>query len=146
MKTIKLEDLLGEHWLDAVDYNTVQRESWTGRLTDANSITFRLDGVCYTAIEDPDDGYRSTMEELIVDDDVTMKNVFNPTWVLCRPSEPKREYYSSEHSNDDGIELIEFVDVWNGEVILVVGTDHSDQWYPVFVSNWIPENMAVNRG
>ena len=79
MKTIKLEDLLGEHWLDAVDYNTVQRESWTGRLTDANSITFRLDGVCYTAIEDPDDGYRSTMEELIVDDDVTMKNVFNPT-------------------------------------------------------------------
>jgi hypothetical protein len=34
----------------------------------------------------------------------------------------------------------------DGLVILEVGTDNNDDYYPSFVSSWKPENMAVNRG
>lgn len=144
-KGIELADLIGEHWLDAVDFNIIQHEEWNGKYVDANSITFRLDGKCYTATEDPNDGYRSTMNQLFTKD-VEMTNVFNPAWVICQAYEPGDDEPYSDHSNDDGIHLIEFVDAWNGKVILMVGTDYGDGYYPSFVSNWRPEEMAINQG
>jgi hypothetical protein len=144
-KHIELVDLLGEHWLDAVDFNITKHKEWDGKFVDANSITFRLDGNCYTATEDPNDGYRSTMNEIFTKK-VDMTNVFPPTWVVCRPYEADPDDTYNDHSNENGISLIEFVDAWNGKVILVVGTDYSDGYYPSFVSNWIPEEMAVNEG
>lgn len=136
-KIIELSDLLGEHWLDAVDYNNVQFQEWDGGYIDANSITFRLDGVCYTATEDPGDGYRSSMDEVYVKQ-VKMRNVFNPTWVLARKAR--------SDTSDDRIEAVDFVDMWNGEVIMSVGTDYGDDYYPTFVSYWAPENMQSNQG
>lgn len=144
-KYVYLEDLLGEHWLDAVDFNAIKHKDWDGSLIDANSITFRLNGVCYTATEDPNDGYRSTMDRLYTKE-VAMKNIFPPVWVVCRPYEPDPDDKYNDHSNDDGINLVEFVDVWNGKVILTVGTDYSDGYYPSFVDSWEPENMAINHG
>lgn len=65
--------------LDAVDFERVEVEKWGG-FEDANTIRFRLDGNVYVAVEDPNDGYRSSMEHLFIDDTgkSPMKNVFSP--------------------------------------------------------------------
>lgn len=145
-KHVTLHSLLGEHWLDAVDYGTGKHKEWDGKFVDANLITVRLDGICYTAIEDPNDGYRSSMDTIFTKE-VEMTNVFTPTWVVGRPyvSDPEDKY--SDHRDEEGeVNLIEFVDVWNGKVILTIGTDFSDGYYPSFVANWAPENLAINEG
>jgi len=131
---IELASLVGEHQLDAVDMSTTQVKKWSDTLEDANVIRFRLDGKVYTAVEDPSDGYRSSMEKIFVSDDA-MNNVFSPVKVVGRIND-KGEY----HSND----TLELIDVANGKTILRVGTDNSDDYYPWFVAEWTPGNMAVN--
>src|SRR5207302_181175 len=62
MTDVTLDTLVGEHVLDAVDtfVDRVKQYSWSDELEEASVIRFRLDGVAYTAIEDPSDGYRSS--------------------------------------------------------------------------------------
>lgn len=137
-ENVPFESLVGEHLLDAVDESTEQVKSWFGEsMENVNCIRFRLDGVVYTAVEDPDDGYRSSMEKLFVSQD-EMKNVFASVKVLARIDE-KGEY-------GDRAEVLELLDLANGKVILRVGTENCDDYYPCFVASWKPENMAVNNG
>ncbi len=134
---MKLKNLLGEHWLDAVDFKTGDDHNLTTSQELSNAIRFRLDGIAYTAIEDPDDGYRSSMDKLLVSKGADMTNVFNPVWVFGRLKETDR-YHSADS------EVIEFVDVWTTKVVLEVGTDGSDHYYPAFIANFQPENMVHN--
>ena len=132
----ELTDLVGLHMLDAVDFENVQRERWAGGpMEDSSVCRFRLDGVVYTAIEDPSDGYRSSMRELAATTDA-MVNVFPPIQVLGR-----HRTAGAYNQVDDVLEL---VDVVTGLVVLEVGTDNTDDYYPGFVSNWRPENMVTN--
>lgn len=133
---VEFDCLIGEHVLDAVDSSTERVKTWGDSFEDANVIRFRLDGKVYTAVEDPDDGYRSSMERLYIADD-PIKNVFPPCKVLVRKKAD--EAYGS---ND----TLEMLDVVTGKVVLEVGTDNSDDYYPSFVAAFHPENMAVNRG
>ena len=137
---VDFESLVGMHELDAVDESTIQikQYDWSDSLEDANVLRFRLDGKVYTAVEDPSDGYRSSMEKLFVSDDPEMRNVFAPVKVLARISD-KGEYGGTA-------EILQLIDVRNGKVILEAGTDNSDDCYPSFVASWKPENMAVNDG
>lgn len=133
--SVELSSLVGEHILDAVDRDTeeIARE-WRGT-EHCEVIRFRLDGKVYTAVEDPDDGYRSSMDKIFVSD-APMKNVFAPCKVLAR-MDTEREYGGT---ND----TLELLDCANGRVILRVGTDNSDDYYPWFVAEWLPANMAIN--
>jgi hypothetical protein len=134
---VEFSSLVGEHALDGVDMDTAQVKRWYGDAMEAaNVIRFRLDGKVYMAVEDPDDGYRSTMKKLILCDE-PIKNAFQPCRVLARLND-KGDY----HAND----TLELIDVVTGKVVLRVGTDNSDDYYPWFVAEWTPENMAVNRG
>lgn len=135
---VTLEDLLGEHWLDAVDYDTTQIKEWDDSFTDAQAMRFRLDGICYTAIEDPDDGYRSQLGQLVTSEGTDMKNVFIPVWVFGRVQE-KSKYDDSEP------DTVELIDMWTQKVVLTVGTSHSDDYYPAFVAFFAPENMVSNH-
>lgn len=137
-ENVPFESLVGEHLLDAVDESTEQVKKWYGdSFEDANCIRFRLDGKVYTGIEDPSDGYRSSLEKLFVSQD-EMMNVFPPVKVLARIRD-KADYGGEA-------EILQLLDAANGRVILEVGTDNSDDYYPSFVSSWKPENMAVNHG
>ncbi|HEX8106677.1 MAG TPA: hypothetical protein VF516_03065 [Kofleriaceae bacterium] len=131
---VSFESLVGEHMLDAVDTETIQVKKWSDYLEDANVIRFRLDGKVYTAVEDPSDGYRSCMDKLFESTDA-MRNTFAPVKVLCRINE-RGEY----HAND----TLEFIDCVTGKTVLRVGTDNSDDYYPWFVAEWMPENLASN--
>lgn len=135
LQTVELDSLIGEHILDGVDMTTESIKQWDEVFQDANVIRVRLDGKVYTAIEDPSDGYRSSMEKLIVED-CALKNMFPPIKVLA-----KKKGADEWGGRNDTIELI---DVVTGKVVVEFGTDHFDGYYPSFVSAFWPEHMATN--
>jgi hypothetical protein len=133
---MELKDLAGEHIFDAVDFTTEKIKQWDDCYEDATCMRFRLDGICYVALEDPSDGYRSHMEELVVDEQAVMKNCFEPIRVIGH-----HRTNGSWGGDDD---ILELIDVKNGKVILEVGTKNTSDYYPCFVSSFVPENMHVN--
>jgi hypothetical protein len=129
MRTIavSLDSLVGEHELSGVDFEQVRID---GDYSAANVIRFVIDGKIYVATEDPDDGYRSSMRELVIVEEPPVTNVFGPVKVVGR----------------ERGEVIEFVDAANSQTILEVGTDNSDDYYPSFVNHFYPDRMAINAG
>lgn len=123
---VELSDLVGKHELSGVDTSVAD----SGFYEDASYIVFIMDGVTYKAIEDPNDGYRSMMDKLFVCDD-KVSNTFYPQVV-------------TGHLSSDG-DSIEFRDIDNGLIVLELGTDNSDSYYPSFVMCFTPENFEINR-
>ena len=126
---MELEDLVGTHMLDGVDYDTIDPNADVSEY--ASVISFRLDGIVYTATEDPDDGYRSSMRKLTVNESSAIKNSFEPIQVIAKMS--------------DCGNILLVIDTLTGEAVLEVGTDYSDNYYPSFVSNFNPEAMYINK-
>jgi len=135
LPNVELDTLVGEHVLDAVDTLSERVKQYGDSFEDCEVIRFRLDGIVYTAIENPDDGYRSSMERLFVSPDEPMRNVFPPIRVLARKKEDEK------YSVNDTLQL---VDAETGKVVVEVGTDNTDDYYPCFVSHFAPENMVTN--
>lgn len=127
----ELKDLVGEHILTGVDMSQLApgEVGYNNSYDASQCINFVLDGVTYTAIEDPDDGYRSSMADLIVSDH-KVTNTFDGVRVVGRIA----------YDN-----VIEFTAVENGKKVLSVGTDESDGYYPSFVAYWQPENLPQNE-
>ena len=84
--TVDLDSLVGEHVLDGVDLSNERVKTWGEHFEDAGVIRFRLDGKVYTAVEDPSDGYRSSMDRIFVED-CKISNAFPPIRVVARKKE-----------------------------------------------------------
>ena len=95
-----------------------------------------IDLVMRIKIEDPDDGYRSHCKELEVCNEVVSNNF------------PAQKVMGKMKDNDTYSvnDTIQFIDVVTGKVVLEVGTDNTDDYYPYCVMNWSPENLACNVG
>jgi hypothetical protein len=132
---VELDSLVGEHVLDAVDLSTQHIKQYGSHFENCEVIRFRLDGVAYTAIENPDDGYRSSMDSLFVSDE-PMQNVFPPVRVIAKKKDNER------YSINDTLQLVDAV---TGLVVVEVGTDNTDDYYPCFVSYFAPHNMVTNE-
>lgn len=133
----QLTDLVGPRHLDAVDFDTEKMKEFYGDgYEDCSVCRFRLDGIVYVAIEDPSDGYRSSMRGLITPNNPAMKNVFPPVKVIGRMRT------EGEFGGLD--DVLELVDAFTDKVVLEVGTDNCDDYYPRFVASFHPENMATN--
>jgi len=132
---VELKDLVGEHVLDAVDFSNEQVKIYGDEFEPCQVMRFRLDGKVYTALEDPGDGYRSSMRDLFVGEHA-MTNVFTPTRVLAV------HRTTGMYSGQD--DVLELRDMGTGKVIVEVGTDNVDDYYPAFVANFAPENMTAN--
>lgn len=140
---MELKDLVGVHNLDAVDFGTIPPER--RRDSAANVMHFRLDGVVYLVSEDPDDGYRSSMREIKAEPEGTyMNNVFLPQTVVGVYKERRRAFEHS-YANDIACDILELRDVETGLIVIEVGTDNTDDYYPCFVASFNPENMAVDQ-
>lgn len=133
---IDLKSLVGPHMLDAVDFSVEQVPSWGDYLEDAQHCRFRLDGVVYIAVENPDDWYRSSMRHLLIGAG-DMTNVFPPLRVIGR--------HRTEGRYGDEDDVLELVDERTGGVVLEVGTSNVDDYYPGFVASFHPELMAHNN-
>lgn len=96
-----------------------------GILCAVEGYKFRIGDLTFEAIEDEYDGYRSMMSTLCIVDnirptfseEVTIGTEYGHTLVLT--------------TNDDN-------------VVLRVGTDYHDDYYPVFVFGWNPNNLSEN--
>lgn len=130
-----LSDLVGEFMLDGVDFYQEPSGDWKD---DASVCRFRLDGKTYCAIEDPSDGYRSSMAELL-EGNADMMNTFPP--VRVRGIHFSRD---SEEWRSDECDILKLIDMETGEVVLEVGTANTDDYYPSFVASFNPKAMVHN--
>jgi hypothetical protein len=120
---MKLKDLIGEKMFSGIDFENSKIKTFE----DCQCVNFVLDGKVYTAVEDPDDGYRSAMKE--IKEGVTqVKNIFAPVKVLARMK------------TDDILELINMA---NGKTVFKVGTENYDNDYPCWRASFTPENLST---
>ena len=119
MDSVKYGFFVGEHVLNAVMYG----ENGNG--------VFSIDGVTYEAVEDPDDGYRSYLDEIKVTKPV--KKMYEVP-VVVEFNDP-----------DDKYELV-FRDKRNQKTILSLGTNYIDDYYPSYFFDYTPQNIFENGG
>ncbi len=124
---MELIDLVGEHTLN---HAAVVISSPFN--TEASGIAFFMDGMAYLALEDPSDGYRSSLGIIFsAKADPYSMGIHNyesiNRKVVCKHV-AKTEYHESD--------ILEIVDSETGHTWLRVGTDNSDDYYPSFVSEW----------
>lgn len=124
---MKLTEFKGKHVLDAVDFETSDTTEY-GEPAEIDYI--RLDGKVYKITEDPDDGYRSMLDD-IERVDREMKNVFPPQEVI------------GVLESDE--ELIQLINPDTGQTVLTFGTADADDYYPCFVFDFDPKEMDVNK-
>jgi len=128
---MELQDLYGEHILTGVafgDYEITEGDK-------CNTVDFILDGKVYSAIEDYNDGYRSSMKEIMEGRICEIQNTFPPLIVIGK------EMLDTEYKKNDGLD---FIDKITGKIVLSIGTENIDDYYPAFVQRFHPENMAHN--
>lgn len=136
---MQLMDLVGTHVLSGIEVGQDRKQTWGYRTELYNFVKFTLDGVTYFAAEDPDDGYRSYMEELRIVDEpckISLPNI----QVVCTMRDDDSEYRWRNQAD----EILSFVDAKNGKEILAIGTANTADYYPWCVMEYKPENMACN--
>ena len=102
---------------------------------DYNGYIFRLNGQTYAIWENPSDGYRSYCE--IEATDLPCKNTFPPQEVFVVLYDGEESYGKNE-----GIKVYNMDDA---SLILKLGTDNYDDYYPCARMEWHPENLPINK-
>jgi len=132
--SVPFSDLLGEHELSGVDFGSMGKmDKWSD---ESGTMDFIIDGKIYSAIEDPGDGYRSSLEELAVGRIAEVKNKF-PSIMVIGSEVPSDQYVENN--------IIQFIDCTNGKVVMRLGTGNTNDYYPFCVMEFTPENMSTNE-
>lgn len=129
---MELKDLVGEHELSGVDSGILKADRESYQYEDASTLLFILDGKTYRVTEDPSDGYRSMMRDIEEVSDAAVANRFAPVRVMG--------IYREE-----SCDILELHDLKSGNLVLRIGTENTDDYYPYFVSEFMPERMACNQ-
>lgn len=134
-KHVEMDSFRGLYVLDAAEpgHQKIDTGDPYDGVEDAGYLLFRLDGIVYMAIEDPQDDYRSSMRALIEVPNAKMKNVFSPHAVYPR------------FIDDAEGRILEFVDLVTQLPVIEVGTHASDSYYPSFRGEFLLENLEMNR-
>lgn len=138
---MKLSELVGIHVMTGVEIGTVQREGWWDEFKDCNYVKFRLDGVTYMAVEDPDDGYRSCCRELEIVNE-RYRTSLPDILVECKMRDNSHDGIWGDEVND----ILEFYDAGNNQMFMAVGTGNTNDYYPYFVFEYVPEVLHCNGG
>lgn len=127
---MKLKDLVGTHILSGIETGNLQNKDYNNSFY----VKFTLDGITYMAIEDPEDGYRSCMEEI--------KEVKSK----CHTPLPDIKVLISHNEGDyQDKDIMEMRDAINGKMVLQLGTENVGDWYPQFVYCYMPEHFDINK-
>lgn len=123
--------------LSGVGY-TVRRNEGLFSRPDVNVIVLVIDGVRYGAYEDPDDGYRSygAFGEIDGDEMIDKNRCFVTTF------EPQQMVCVTDKVGS--VETLSLYDCTTGKLVVRVGTDYTEDYYPVAIFEYNPQNMAVN--
>lgn len=129
---VTLESLCGTHALHGAP-RMVRMPLGSGDGIDG--VVFSLDGRVYMAIEDESDGYRSMLDRVI---EISDNHDFIGRYefkldVLCRMA-----------SNDSDT-VLEMLDLQTGATVMRLGTEDVTDYYPSFVFEWTPPEVAAAR-
>ncbi len=130
-----LSDLVGAHQLSGVEIGQVPIANIWSDDPECGFVKFTLDGVHYIAVEDPDDGYRSRCRELVVSDEAPRYS-FPPQEMRC--------YMKDYNEYGERADVLVMQDTTTGEIVLEVGTENYDDYYPCCHFEYHPEGMACN--
>ena len=102
----------------------------------AESQAFKVDGVVFEVLEDPDDGYRSHMAGILARSEKDYNFYSKPfaTVRLEKIDVEERDDYSCERMH--GYKLVDNDD---GHVWLTFGTEWYDDYYPMFRFEYTPK-------
>lgn len=129
----------GRHMLSGVGDTTI--ENYRG-YEDTEVTLFCIDGETWGMYIDPDDGYRSYSSVLLYPEE-RCQTMFEPQPVDI-------SFNHTEFSEYDGgtmyiRDIMTIKDAINGKVIVEIGTDSYDSYYPTGFFHYYPENMEVNK-
>ena len=127
----ELVEFIGTFTLTGFDRYVVPKvEKYDG---DSAVALFILDNVTYAIVEDPEDGYRSSMKDLFV------------TKEICKNKIPPHIVEGKKKPNGYGKnDVIDFYDVFTNKIVLSIGTSDCDDYYPCCQMLFTPEHLAVN--
>ena len=134
-------DLLGDgtHLFSGVAEVNVQ-VGWPGDEEYADGIVMTIDGHDWLAYADPDDGYRSYGCLMMCDGKYKVPQF--PAQVVHIKN------YDEDGEDEDGWPRVFNKMVMtgrNGRLVLEIGTDHSDRWYPCAIFYYNPANLPINE-
>lgn len=124
-----------------------------------SAFSFCVNGSTYTAFENPDDGYRSSMGLLVVREGNWCSTPTTPCALLprfCRTNyewsedgedvQPRKMHPAHEGAGHG--DVLELIDPSSMEAALMVGTSRADDYYPSFVGYARPQvvEKALNSG
>ncbi|TSP14019.1 hypothetical protein [Cupriavidus campinensis] len=140
---VSIQDLVTGHaMLMAINTSYVPPE-WKREIRGDETVevmNFLVDGVWLSACQNPDDGYRSSMQGIKVID--MPKGVSGTTRITATN-------VRFMHDTGDGGRRVNDVLVLLDEIteqpVLAVGTTDADDYYPCWLAQWAPENLASNR-
>jgi hypothetical protein len=129
MLATELEELVGKRTLNCVPITDVRHPFDA----DANGIAFTLDGNTYMVFEDGDDGYRSRASKMLAFEGW-------PFEMGGRVERCALEVDCSWRSASGGQtdEILEVRVARTGDLVLEVGTENTDDYYPCFIARWTP--------
>ena len=129
---MQLKELKGNRKFYGIEFS--QEDTRYGT---SNIVLLGLDNQVYKISDDPDDGYRSFMDEKIeILQNHTFQNTFPPMKVAIQWVEIKSK---------DSFTGIHVLDAFSQQPVLILGTDYSDNYCPFAVSEYTPENLSYNR-
>lgn len=129
----------GLHYLSGIGHST--KHNWDG--TEINVNLFCIDDKTYGVYEDPDDGWRSYGRLEEVDD--KCQYTFPPQSIKVVNEKVYNETDYGIYTEYEDKFIIHIYDAINGKEVLVVGTDYSDDYYPLAIFNYTPENLEINK-
>ena len=102
----------------------------------AESQAFKVDGVVFEVLEDPDDGYRSHMAGVLARSDRDY-NFYDKPFARIQIEKISDDVGSQD--TDEKMHGYRLVDVEDGHVWLSFGTEWHDDYYPMFSFSYTPK-------
>jgi hypothetical protein len=135
------DTLCGLHVLDGrADYVIPPAEEY---YENSHAVVFRLDGLLYRFLENPNDGYRSSLGSVDVVEltDLPLGSfvTFPPMTVTVRRFQGLRPDLDPQPWRDVQDDLLYALHEGHGMCVFVVGTKNIADYYPSFCATWTPE-------
>jgi hypothetical protein len=134
--SVLLKDLCGFHKFQGIEVSMKKNTGFSSIFQEYEScqvVKIMLDNTTYEAMEDPDDGYRSFCDYIIISDDMP-RYTFPDYEVFCK-MKPNDRY--DEH------EVLIAEDPNTGLTIFEIGTLYVNDYYPCWHFEYHPENMRT---
>lgn len=133
-----IKDILpdGKYLLSGVDEYQTTNDFYEN----INGVVLILNGEKYIMAEDQCDGYRS-YGILVKNENVECLNTFPPQEVVIESKVTK----ITEHFDSISNEMMTIKNPFTNEIIIELGTENMDDYYPMGVFHYHPENLPINK-